>query len=135
MANAFAEPLFNFDGVQAEGPQNGASAARPLVLHLKMGSGDSSVKIFDSVPFDMRVIDFWAVMHGAGASGDTVNLTDGSNSIIGGAIDVSSAGDTDVLRAVEMDNAYWDLDKGDDLVVATASGALVDCYVKVVGLK
>ena len=72
-----------------------------------------------TVPFAIRILDVWLVMLSAGAGSDTMDVVDvDGNSTLGGTIDVSSAGDTDVLRAVEIDNAYTDFAKGDELSIS-----------------
>lgn len=119
-----------------EAPQNVSNGAIPMLLHHKMLSSESDVKIFDLAPFKFRVLDMYLVMYGAGAAGDTVDVQDASaNSIIGGSIDVAAAGDTDVLRAVEIDDAFYEIAKDGDLRVVTASGALAEVYIWIVPVK
>lgn len=78
-----------------------------------------------------RVLDCWAVMVGAGDTSDTFKITDGTNDI-SDTVDVSSAGDTDVVRVGEIDDAYRDITEGGTIAVARASAAACDVYVLVV---
>lgn len=81
-------------------------------------------------PHHLRVIDWWVVMLGAGAALDTVQLTDASSNAISSAVDLSSAGDTDIVSGGEIDNAYSDIVKySGDILVVTASDALCRVYV------
>ena len=103
----------------------------PFVVHAKMAAGDSDTTVFENASFPVRVIDAWAVQNGSSASGDTWKVTDGTNDITA-AVDIASGSDKDVTRAASIDDAYWDIDKGGEIHVETASGALVDVFVKCV---
>lgn len=86
-------------------------------------------KIFDSdAPAKFRVLDMFGYMTGAGASSDTVKLTDGSDDIVT-AVDVSSASDKDVIRAAVIDDAKNEISAGGSLHVVTASGALCKVFI------
>jgi hypothetical protein len=81
-------------------------------------------------PMNLRVIDWWVVMTGAGAVGDTVQLTDQAGNAISSAVDVSAAGDNDIVSGGEVADAYADITKWTgDILVVTASDALCRVYV------
>ena len=90
-------------------------------------SAASSYDLIAKADFKFRVIDSWLVMTGAGASSDTVKLTDGTNDITD-AVDLSSAGDTDRLAVGEIDDAYYTIDAGGTLKAVTASAATCIIY-------
>jgi len=86
-------------------------------------------KIFDSdAPAKFRVLDMFGYMTGAGATSDTVKLTDGSSDIVT-AVDVSAYSDKDIIRAAAIDDAKNEIAAGGSLHVVTASGALCKVFV------
>lgn len=76
-----------------------------------------------SIPAGMKfqVLDAWVIMTGAGGASDTFTCTDGTTAIIT-AIDVSAAGDKDIVRTTEIDNATYEINGG-TLVLANTSAA------------
>jgi hypothetical protein len=106
----------------------------PFVTEVSMSSTESTEDFFGgaSVPFDCRVIDVWAVMTGAGDSSDTYVVSQvrgATTTAITDTVDVSSAGDRDIVRAGEINDASSDLQPGDFLRCTTADNALVRVYV------
>jgi hypothetical protein len=99
----------------------------PFLVTATTVAATAAYTLIESAPKKFRVVDWWVVMTGAGAASDTVKLTDGTNDITD-AVDLSSAGDTDRVAGGEIDDAYHELDKGDSLKVATASGATCIVY-------
>lgn len=108
-----------------------------FVTEKSMGASDTTGDFFGgaAVPFDCRVIDVWAVMTGAGAGSDTYKVSQvrgATTTDITDTVDVSAAGDRDIMRAGEIDDAASDLKPGDFLRVTTASGALVRVYARLI---
>jgi len=77
--------------------------------------------------FNIRIIDAHVVMRVAGASSDTVKLTDSSSDITD-TLDLSAESDTDIVRFTQIDDAYHTL-AANSLRVVTASDALCDVYI------
>ena len=84
--------------------------------------------VLGTVLQDCRIIDIWGVMTGAGASGDTVKVTNGTNDITT-AQDVSAKGDKALFKFIDIDDAYRDLTANTLIHAVNASGALCDVYV------
>ena len=73
-----------------------------------------------STPISFRVIDVYAITTAATAA--VLDVNNGGNSVLGGAT-LTMAGDTDLIRATEIDDAQWEFTAGDDdlkVHVATA---------------
>ena len=73
-----------------------------------------------STPISFRVIDVYAITTAATAA--VLDVNNGGNSVLGGAT-LTMAGDTDLIRATEIDDAEWEFTAGDDdlkIHVATA---------------
>jgi|TARA_R100001594_G_scaffold84819_1_gene119336 hypothetical protein len=73
-----------------------------------------------STPISFRVVDVRAISTAGTAA--VLDIDNGSSSVLGGAT-LTMAGDTDVIRATEIDDAYWEFAAGDDdlkVHVATA---------------
>jgi hypothetical protein len=116
----------------ADGTELGAPV---FLLPIKsFGASDSSLNLVQDAAFKFKIITAWVVMNGAGDSFDTVKLTDGTDDITD-TLDVSSAGDTDLVSFGELDDAYATIEKGGDVVAETASGALVDVYALCVKIE
>jgi hypothetical protein len=90
----------------------------------------ASASITGRAPENLRVINWWVVMTGAGAGGDTVQLTNQAGASISSAVDVSGAGDNDIVSGGEVYDAASDITKySGDILVVTASDALCRVYV------
>ena len=109
-----------------QGPINGGI---PFEFYGALDGTTTSVTVTLPAGFKVRVTDVWGVMTGAGGASDTYEVTDGTNSITGGTVDVSSAGDTDIVRATEIDDAFHEIDGGGTIVMQNASAATVIVYV------
>ena len=73
-----------------------------------------------STPIPFRIVDVYALTNAATAA--VLDIDNGSSSVLGGAT-LTMAGDTDIVRATEIDDAYWEFAAGDDdlkIHVATA---------------
>lgn len=100
------------------------------VVAVQTVAATSSYSLFSGgAPFALRVTRVRGIMTGAGAAADTVVVKDESDNAISNTIDVSALSDKDTFEESSIDDAYWDIDKGEDLKVVTASGALA--YVMV----
>ena len=77
---------------------------------------------------DCRIVLVWGLMTGAGAAGDTVKITDGTNDITT-AQDLSAKGDKALFPFIDIDDARRDVTAGIVLHAVNASGGLVDVYV------
>lgn len=100
-----------------------------FLIEVQCEASGTPFKVFDSdAPAKFRVLDMWGYMTGAGASTDSVKLTDASSDIVT-AIDVSSASDKDVIRAAVIDDAKNEISAGGSLHVVTVSGALCKVFI------
>lgn len=91
----------------------------------------STTQIFfngNPTPFRIRIIDVKGIMTGAGAALDTMEVTDGTNSITDTS-DLSALADGATFEAGNISDTYWLVTPGENLTCVTASAAL--CYVTV----
>jgi len=73
-----------------------------------------------TTPISFRIIDVRAISTAGTAA--VLDIDNGTASVLGGAT-LTMAGDTDVIRATEIDDAQWEFTAGDDdlrVHVATA---------------
>ena len=73
-----------------------------------------------STPISFRIVDVKAISTAATAA--VLDIDNGSSSVLGGNT-LTMAGDTDIIRATEIDDAQWEFAAGDDdlkVHVATA---------------
>ena len=77
---------------------------------------------------DVEVVLAWGVMTGAGATSDTVKITDGTHDLTD-TVDVSSKVDKAIFLFGTLDDAYRGVAAGTSLHAVNASGALVDVYL------
>lgn len=100
------------------------------VAAVQTAAGTSVYELFSGgAPFALRVTRVRGIMTGNGAAGDTVLVRDEADNAICNTIDVSALSDKDTFEESSIDDLYWDIDKGEDLTVVTASDALA--YVMV----
>ena len=80
--------------------------------------GDPAMTL--STPISFRILDVYAISTAGTAA--VLDVDNGSTSLLGGAT-LTMAGDTDLIRATEIDDAQWEFSAGDDdlkVHVATA---------------
>ena len=85
----------------------------------------AAVAVYDpamtlSTPISFRIVDVKAITNAGTAA--VLDVNNGGNSVLGGAT-LTMAGDTDIIRATEIDDAEWEFTAGDDdlkIHVATA---------------
>ena len=73
-----------------------------------------------TTPISFRIIDVYAISTAATAA--VLDIDNGTSSVLGGD-KLTMSGDTDVVRATEIDDAQWEFTAGDDdlrVHVATA---------------
>ena len=73
-----------------------------------------------NTPISFRIIDVYAISTAATAA--VLDIDNGTSSVLGGD-KLTMSGDTDVIRATEIDDAQWEFTAGDDdlrVHVATA---------------
>ncbi len=100
------------------------------VVAVQTEAGTSSYQLFPGgAPFELRVTRVRGIMTGAGAALDTVVVNNNAGSAISNTIDVSALSDTDTFEEMQINDANWDIAKGQNLTVVTVSGALA--YVMV----
>jgi len=93
------------------------------------GASDSSLTLIGDTGFKFKVINAWVIMNAAGASSDTVKLTNAAGTNLSTAVlDVSSAADGALVPFATILDSVATIEKGDDLIAVTASGARVDVY-------
>jgi hypothetical protein len=81
-----------------------------------------------TVPADAFVLLVWYEMVGAGATSDTIQLTDGTTAITD-AVDVSAKGDKAIGLVGTIDDAVRSLTNGKVLTSVPVSSALADLFV------
>ena len=96
----------------------------PTFILNKDISGATTTSVVVDAPFKFRVLDAWSL--GTSADGGTWKVTDGTNDIIPAV--TQAANDNDIDRAVDIDDAYYDIDKGEDLSIVS-TGASLSCTV------
>ena len=111
-----------------------------LVHTIQTVAGTTSLSLFGQgpsasrkgrAPDNLRVTTAWVVMTGAGAGGDTVQLTNQSGNAITEALDVSAFIDGRQAHFQNVNDAYTDITKwSGDIFVVTASDALCRVYVE-----
>ena len=108
----------------------GTSGLIPL---LYVFTTDSGATESESVVVDraIRVVDAHAVLKGAGTTSDTYQVFNGSNAI-SDAVSIASAGDKDVVRIGEIDDARHEVAAGGTLKVTATDGGSSDVPALVV---
>ena len=96
----------------------------PTFILNKDISGATTTSVVVDAPFKFRVLDAWSI--GTSADGGTWKVTDGTNDIIPAV--TQAANDNDIDRAVDIDDAYYEIDKGEDLSIVS-TGADLSCTV------
>ena len=94
-------------------------------------AGTSSYTPFPGWDNRVEVVRVFGYMTGAGASSDTVKVTDGTNDVTD-TVDLSSLSDTDVFEVGQMDDAYVTVEKASSITVTTASDATCVLFVEVI---
>lgn len=108
----------------------------PFEVYKQTNASESTYKLFPGgAPMKCRVLAMRGIMTGAGAAADTVALQDGDGNVIIAAIAVDALADKDVFDASTIDDAYWDIDAGEELNIVTVSGALAFVTVKLVNVE
>ena len=109
------------------------SGGIPIVYKLQFsiaGAGDTSVVVDRA----FTVIDAWVQLDDAGTAGDTITVKGGSD-VIMTAIDISSGGDKDIVRAAELDDDHTGMTAGETLTATLAAGGdAPPCTVYVMGI-
>lgn len=100
-------------------------------------AGTSTYQLFpDGCPYtQVRVLGMYGIMSGAGAAADTVQLQDHNSNAITEAVDVSALSANDKWDASVIDRTYYDVEKGENLKIVTASGALSEVWVELVHIN
>ena len=94
-------------------------------------AGTSSYQLFPGgATYPLRVTRVRGIMTGAGASSDTVVVNNHAGSAICNTIDVSALSDTDSFEEAQINDANWDIERGQNLTLVTASGALAYVIVE-----
>ena len=97
----------------------------PTFILNKDISGAATTQVVIDAPFKFRVLDAWSI--GTSADGGTWNVQDGDANVIVTAV-TQLANDNDVDRAADIDDAHYDVDKGEDLSILS-TGASLSCTV------
>ena len=87
----------------------------PFILHLSVTT--TATALVSSAAFKFRVVDMWAVATDAACG--IVTLTDGSDTI---GQTATMSGDTDIGRADELDDEFYEIAVGGTLKASSASG-------------
>jgi hypothetical protein len=88
----------------------------PILFRIDVAAG-AAANVDVVMEHKVRVVDVWVIHRGgAGEVGDTLTVQNGTNAITD-ALDWSGA-DKAIVRAGELDDAYWELAPGDTLRVA-----------------
>ncbi len=110
--------------------------AIPVVHRIDVASGaNGNVDVV--LTHKTRVIKAWAVMTGAGTTGATIVLKNGTSNAITDTLDVSAAADQAVANFTKINDAYHELTAGATLRATKASsgGDFGGCIVYVMGLR
>jgi hypothetical protein len=105
--------------------QTGAGSGKAVIQGNQIIFDVADVAVNDyamrvSTPISFRIIDVKAISTAATAA--VLDIDNGTSSVLGGAT-LTMAGDTDIIRATEIDDANWEFTAGDDdlsVHVATA---------------
>ena len=105
--------------------QTGAGSGKAVIQGNQIIFDVADVAVNDyamrvSTPISFRIIDVKAISTAGTAA--VLDIDNGSSSVLGGAT-LTMAGDTDIIRATEIDDANWEFTAGDDdlsVHVATA---------------
>lgn len=105
--------------------------AVPGIVAVQTDTTSSTYQLFPGgCPWAIRVTRVRGIMTGAGASSDTVTVQDGDGNAISNTIDVSALSDKATFEESSIDDAYWDINKGENLKVVTESSALAYVIVE-----
>lgn len=116
------------DGAPSEWGVVDGSAYVPFGLTVDTEASVTSKYLIKDCATYMRVLNARVTMLGAGAASDTVVISRvraGTTTAITDTIDLSVFSDKEVVDFSEIDDAACDLQPGDQLLVTTASDALV----------
>ena len=105
--------------------QTGAGSGKAVIQGNQIIFDVADVAVNDyamtvTTPISFRVIDVYAISTAATAA--VLEIDNGTASVLGGNT-LTMAGDTDLIRATEIDDAQWEFTAGDDdlrVHVATA---------------
>ena len=93
----------------------------PTFILNKDISGAGTTTVVIDAPFKFRVLDAWSI--GTSGNGGTWNVQDGDANVIVTAV-TQAASDNDVDRAADIDDAHYDINKGEDLGILSVGGSL-----------
>ena len=105
--------------------QTGAGSGKAVIQGNQIIFDVADVAVNDyamtvTTPISFRVIDVYAISTASTAA--VLDIDNGTSSVLGGNT-LTMAGDTDLIRATEIDDAQWEFTAGDDdlrVHVATA---------------
>jgi len=105
--------------------QTGAGSGKAVIQGNQIIFDVADVEVNDyamtvTTPISFRIIDVYAISTAGTAA--VLDIDNGTASVLGGNT-LTMAGDTDVIRATEIDDAQWEFSAGDDdlkVHVATA---------------
>ena len=115
------------------GPHGGVYGGLAFWLGKRTVAGTATYQLFPNgnpFPRSVRVMGMMGIMTGAGAAADTVQLQDKDSNAITEAVDVSALSDQDKWDCSVVNDAYYEIKPGDNLKIATASGALSEVWVQ-----
>jgi hypothetical protein len=92
----------------------------PVVLRIDTATGGTN-SVSVTMERKFTVIDAHAVLLAAGSASDTFQILNATNAI-SDAVDISGAGDKDIARIGEIDNAYMEIAAGGTLKVTSTGG-------------
>ena len=107
----------------------------PFAIGKVTVAGTSSYNLWPDTgcPYtQVRVVGVYGIMTGAGAASDTVQLQDNGSNAITEAVDVSALSANDKWDASVISRTYYDVEKGENLNIVTASGALSEVWVELI---
>ena len=101
---------------RALGRKGNPLGSPPFILSASVST--TSTELCSNLGFKIRVIDAWAIAIG-GTCG-IVTFTDGTNTI---GQTATMSGDTDIGRADEIDDAFYDIEATGKIAATSASGS------------
>ena len=105
----------------------------PVLHQIAIGNsaGDTDVVLTHKT----RIVDVWAVKtNGAGASGDTVTLKNGTTNAITNALSLNAV-DKSVVRVTTIDDAQHEVAAGGTLRATAAKNTDCSCILYVLGIR
>lgn len=118
-------------GVMSKRTNTGGTTGLIPLLYVFETAGAATESESVVVDRAIRVVDAHVVLKGAGTTSDTFQILNGTNAI-SDTVSVASAGDKDVVRVGELDDAYHEIAAAGTLKVTATDGGSSDVPAMVI---